>query len=178
MTCSTSGYLTKNIWLIYIIFVLIGIDNNTASGSKFIECKTMCGFSGTPYISQIFGRRLHQKTSIGTCGTFIGWPRAAEHAHSFATGRVQPCVASQSWASHVWWASFYTACRPTGNRGMRSMIGSPCQISLLLVKQNVNILIFFTHLCWWGPNPFIDFPLVTLSGFTCYAEETRQGLCG
>ena len=205
-------------------FCIDWYDNNTASGSKFIECKTMCGFSGTPYTSQIFGRRLHQKTSIGTCGTFIGWPRAAEHTHSFATGHAQPCVASrwtcdgrihrftrpllltEGWdlwlAPRVKWTSFTpveeTDWMPvqliiswcslmvhvllpamgsykvycflakvrapwrTGRsyRGGQKVDSSKSQFKTvwsLLVKQNVNILIFL-HLCWWGTNPFSDFP--------------------
>ena len=118
MTCSTSGYLTKNIWLIYIIFVLTGIDNNTASGSKFIKCKTMCGFSGTPYIS-------HIRSVASSKGVY--WHMLNVHWLN-TPGREAVGVCGQP--MNVWWAytSFYTA--STANRGMRPVIGSPCQMNL------------------------------------------------
>ena len=126
MTCSTSGYLTKNIWLIYIIFVLTGIDNNTASGSKFIKCKTMCGFSGTPYIS-------HIRSAASSKGVYwhmwnVHWLATCGWTHPQLRDRA--CSAVRGQPMNVWWAytSFYTA--STANRGMRPMIGSPCQMNL------------------------------------------------
>ena len=221
MTCSTSGYLTKNIWLIYIIFVLTGMITIRRVVQNLSSAKP-CAVFLEHRIFRIFGRRLHQKAFIGTCRTFIGWPHTPTASRPGM--HVQPCVASQwtcdgrihrftrplllteGWdlwlAPRVKWTSFTpveeTDWMPvqliiswcslmvhvllpamgsykvycflakvrapwrTGRsyRGGQKVDSSKSQFKTvwsLLVKQNVNILIFL-HLCWWGTNPFSDFP--------------------
>ena len=128
-------------------------------------------------IFRIFGRRLHQKASIiGTCGTFIGWPCTCGWTRPQLCDRACSAVRGQPmnvwWASHVWWASFYTACRPTGNRGIWL---APRVKFHFYWWSKTSIFWFFTHLCWWGPNPFFPLErhgLVTLSYLLCRGDET------